>query len=229
MTVSGERSDTKPGSYVPALGVKALTGLYDPVVAATTREQAFKRELLRELSPRPGQRILDLGCGTGTLALMIKRSQPGVEVEGVDADPVMLARAEKKSAEAGLQIRFRTGLAQELPYDDDAFDAVVSSLFFHHLEREQKSLAFAELNRVLAAGGRVHIADWGQPSDPLMALATTTIRVFDGFSPTRDNLAGRLPEMLTDAGLENVREGARFRTVFGTLAIYGAQAKGASR
>lgn len=226
--MSSQRSAAESRSYVPALGVKALTGLYDPVVALATRERTFKRELLRELNPQAGERILDLGCGTGTLALMIRRSQPQAEVEGLDADPVMLARAQRKSAEAGLPISFQTGMAQDLPYEDGTFDAVVSSLFFHHLVREQKQVAVAEIKRVLAPGGRLRIADWGRPSGPLMALASTTIRVFDGFAPTRDNLAGRLSEILTDAGLENVYEGASFWTAFGTLAIYGAQAKGAS-
>ncbi len=218
-------SAAQPHGYVPALRLKALTGLYDPVVALTTRERTFKRELLRELNPQPGDRILDLGCGTGTLALMIKRSQPQVEVDGLDADPVMLARAQRKSAEAGLPMSFQTGMAQNLPYEDGAFDAVVSSLFFHHLEREQKIAAFNEIHRVLAPGGLVRIADWGRPSDPLMALASTSIRVLDGLKPTRDNMAGRLPEILTDAGLEKVYEGAHFRTAFGTLAIYGAEAR----
>lgn len=227
--MSSERSGAESGTYVPALGVKALTGIYDPVVALTTRERTFKRELLRELDPEPGQRILDLGCGTGTLALMIKRSQPRVEIEGLDADPVMLARARAKVAEAGLRIDFRTGLAQDLPYEGGTFDAVVSSLFFHHLDREQKAGAFAEINRVLAPGGRVRIADWGRPSGPLMALASTPIRLLDGFAPTEDNLAGRLPQLLAGAGLEDVHEGARFRTAFGTLSIYGARKKGPAR
>jgi ubiquinone/menaquinone biosynthesis C-methylase UbiE len=218
-------SAAQPHGYVPALRLKALTGLYDPVVALTTRERTFKRELLRELNPQPGDRILDLGCGTGTLALMIKRSQPQAAIEGIDADPVMLDRARRKSAEAGLPISFQTGMAQDLPYADGAFDAVVSSLFFHHLEREQKIAAFNEIHRVLAPGGLVRIADWGRPSDPLMALASTSIRVLDGLKPTRDNMAGRLPEILTDAGLEKVYEGAQFRTAFGTLAIYGAEAR----
>lgn len=223
------QTQPESGSYVSALGVRALTGIYDPVVALTTREKTWKRELLRELNPLPGQRILDLGCGTGTLALMIKGSQPGAEVDGLDADPVMLDRARRKSSEAGVDIRLRTGFAQDLPYEDDAFDAVVSSLFFHHLDRAQKIAAFLEIDRVTVPGGHVRIADWGRPSGLLMTLASVSIRALDGSAPTRDSLAGRLPEMLAEAGLEEVSEGATFQTIFGTLAVYGARAKRSSR
>lgn len=226
--MSDRQDEARSGNYVPALGVRALTGIYDPVVALTTRERTWKRALLRDLNPLPGQRILDLGCGTGTLTLMIKRSQPEVAVDGLDADPVMLARAQRKSAEADIPIRYQTGFAQDLPYEDDSFDAVVSSLFFHHLDREQKAAAFLEIDRVLAPDGHLLIADWGRPSGSLMALASVSIRVLDGFAPTGDNLAGRLPEMLVEAGLEEVTEGERFQTIFGTLAIYGAKAQSSS-
>ena len=60
------------GSYIPALRIRALTRFYDPVVALTTREREFKQRLIDQLGPAPGQRILDLGCGTGTLALLVK-------------------------------------------------------------------------------------------------------------------------------------------------------------
>jgi SAM-dependent methyltransferase len=222
--MSSQRSGAaERAGYVPALGVRALTGIYDPVVALTTREGTFKRELLRELGPRAGERILDLGCGTGTLALMIKHSQPEAAMEGVDADPTVLARARRKSAKQGLPIRFHCALAQELPFEANVFDAVVTSLFLHHLARDQKMAAFAEVSRVLRPGGRLHIADWGRPSGRLMALASKPIRLLDGFAPTADNLAGRLPAMLAEAGFEEVHEGARIPTAFGTLALYNAR------
>ena len=205
--------------YVPALGLRSLTRFYDPVVAATTRERTFKARLLDQLGPRPGQRILDLACGTGTLARAIAAREPRVEVVGVDGDPEMLARAREKAP----GVRFDEAMAQDLPYEDGSFDAVVTSLFLHHLTRDAKQAALAEVARVLRPGGELHVADWGPPSDPLMAVAFTGIRLLDGFEPTRDNVRGELPAIIEAAGLSDARERGRLRTIFGTLAFYSAK------
>src|SRR5215212_2848902 len=142
--------------YVPALGLKSLTRFYDPVVATTTRERTFKARLLDQLDPQPGQRILDLACGTGTFALSIAEREPEATVVGVDGDPEMLARARAKAP----AIQFDEALAQELPYEDASFDAVVTSLFLHHLTRDLKEAALREVARVLRPGGQLHVADW---------------------------------------------------------------------
>jgi ubiquinone/menaquinone biosynthesis C-methylase UbiE len=204
--------------FVPALGLKSLTGFYDPVIAATTRERTFKARLLDQLDPKPGQRVLDLACGTGTLARSIAERAPDAEVVGVDGDPEMLARARAKAP----ALRFDEAMAQQLPYEDASFDAVVTSLFFHHLTRDAKLDALAEVARVLRRGGELHVADWGPPSDPVMAVAFTAIRLLDGFEPTRDNVRGELPEIIEGAGLSDARERGRLRTMFGTLVFYSA-------
>lgn len=204
--------------YVPALGLRSLTRFYDPVVAATTRERTFKARLLDQLDPRPGQRILDLACGTGTLARAIAEREPAAEVVGVDGDAEMLERARVKAP----GVRFDEAMAQQLPYQDASFDAVVTSLFLHHLTRGQKLEALIEVGRVLRPGGELHVADWGRPSDPLMAIAFMGIRLLDGFEPTRDNVRGELPAIIEAAGLSGAREHGRLRTLFGTLAFYSA-------
>lgn len=212
--------------FVPALGLPALTRFYDPVVALTTREREFKRRLLAQLAPGAGMRILDLGCGTGTLALAIAAVEPEAEVHGLDADPGMLVRAREKAAVRGgaaAAIEFRQGFADALPWEDGCFDAVVSTLFFHHLTTAVKDRVVAEVARVLRTGGSLHIADWGRPSDPAMAVASLGIRVLDGLEPTADNFTGRLPAILERGGLSGARENDRLRTAFGTLALYEAQ------
>lgn len=211
------------GDFVPALRVPALTRFYDPVVALTTRESAFKRHLIEQASPAPGDRILDLGCGTGTLALLIKQTEPEAELFGLDADPEMLARARAKAEESGVAIQFADGLSNELPYEDASFDQVVSTLFFHHLKLGVKEQTAAEISRVLRPGGELHVADWGRPSDPLMHGLSTSIRLLDGFEPTRDNLSGALPAIFGQAGLVGAEQTGQLRTVFGTMAFYRAE------
>src|SRR3712207_3623938 len=92
-------------TYVPALGIDRLTRLYDPIVRVTTRERTFKRRLLDQAAIVPGDRVLDLGCGTGTLALWAKRREPRAEVTGVDGDPAILEQARAKIAHEGADVR----------------------------------------------------------------------------------------------------------------------------
>jgi len=207
-------------SYVPALAFDRLTPLFDPVVRLTTRERTFKRRLLDQAAIAPGDRVLDLGCGTGTLALMAKRREPAAELVGIDGDPAILGRARAKAGEAGLEIGLDEGLADELPCPDGSFDKVLSTLLFHHLARDVKEGAAREIARVLRPGGELHVVDWGPPPDPVARVQFLFVQAFDGFEPTRDNIAGRLPAFFTAAGLRDVRERSRLRVTFGSLSLY---------
>src|SRR4051794_30931998 len=118
----------------------------------------------------------------------------------------------------------RRGLSTDVPYEDGSFDVVLATLFLHHLTGEDKRRTAREIARVLKPGGELHVAAWGRPSDPLMALLFWQIRVFDGLEQTRENGAGALPAIFEEGGLEDAAETDRLRTVFGTLALYRARA-----
>ena len=209
-------------SYVPALRFRSLTRIYDPLIRMTTREGQFRRKLLDQAALEPGQRVLDLGSGTGTLAVMAAGRQPGLEVRGLDADGEMIKRARAKAREAGLPVRFDHGFATMLPYESRSFDRVLSTLFLHHLSRELKRRTLSEVRRVLRKGGELHVADWGKPSDAVMSAAFLGVRLLDGMDNTADNAAGLLPQLMEDAGLTEAVERERLRTAFGTLALYSA-------
>ena len=217
---------TESRSYLPALRFPALTRIYDPLVRATTREGRFKELLIEQAAPGPGQRVLDLGCGTGTLAIEVKRREPRVEMAGLDADPEMLSRARRKAERAGVTLELDEGLSTQLPYEDGSFDLVLSTLFFHHLDPETKRRSAEEIARVLRAGGELHVADWGRPSDPAMAVAFLGIRLLDGFQNTAENYRGELPAIFEAAGLQGAEQTDRLRTLFGTLALYRARRPG---
>ena len=123
----------------------------------------------------------------------------------------------------GCEIDFVEGFSTELPFANDSFDVVLSSLFFHHLMPADKRSTLAEVQRVLKPGGNLHVADWGKPGDPLMAALSLSIRAFDGFEVTAENLRGALPSLFGQAGLENAQERRRLRTTLGTLALYSAR------
>jgi ubiquinone/menaquinone biosynthesis C-methylase UbiE len=209
------------GKYVPALGYRWLTPLYDAVVRATTREATFKRALLEQAALRDGMRVLDLACGTGTLALWAKQRAPGAQLHGIDGDPAMLVRARAKPGAGAIE--FREGRSTALPYADASFDRVLSSLFFHHLDRAAKQRSFTEAFRVLKAGGELHVADWGRAANPLMRAAFVGIQLLDGFANTADNVRGRLPEFMQAAGFANVQAARHFSTMFGTMTLYRAR------
>jgi ubiquinone/menaquinone biosynthesis C-methylase UbiE len=207
------------GWFIPALRYDSLTRLYDPVVAITSRERGFKRRLLEHARIKDGESVLDLGAGTGTLAIEIKKSNPKAKVTGLDADRRVLAQAKAKAKEAGVKVDFQRGLATELPYDARSFDVVVSTLLFHHLTDEAKADTAEEVRRVLRLGGRLLVADWGRPQDPLMRLAFVGIQLLDGVRTTSSNVAGRLPEIFREGGLKRVSVVDRMRTPFGTIEI----------
>lgn len=214
---------SSPNHYIPALKYHTLTRFYDPVVRIATRERTFKSALVKQAGIQSRQQILDLGCGTGTMALMLKNKYPETEVTGLDADDQVLRFAEAKASAAGAEVRFDRGLASELPYPDNRFDRVLSSLFFHHLSTQAKELAMQESLRVLRPGGEFHLADWGKPANALMRLLFLGVQLFDGYETTTDNVKGMLPEMLSHIGFEDVLLADQYSTLFGTLSLYRAR------
>lgn len=207
--------------FIPALGLHFLTPLYDPVVALTTRERAFKLAVMSLAAVRGGERVLDVGCGTGTLAIWLKRAVPEASIRGLDADAEILARARHKARRADAQVQFDRGLSTALPYPDASCDKVVSSLFFHHLRLEEKRATLRELYRVLRPGGGLFVADWGKPKGFLRVMFYA-VQLLDGFENTRDNVAGRLPRLFEEAGFEHAALRGEIHTVLGTIALYQA-------
>jgi ubiquinone/menaquinone biosynthesis C-methylase UbiE len=203
--------------YVPALRFRWLTRFYDSVVAVTTRERIFRQRLLEDANLYVGQRVLDLACGSGTMAAVIKQRHPRLSVTGLDGDPAILALARAKAQGAGLDIRFDEGLSYALPYEQAEFDVVFSSLFFHHLDSDGKVRTLREVLRVLRPGGTLHVCDWGRPSRFGLRLAFSLVRLLDGFEVTRDNARGRLPQMMKEAGFVDVNVTSTLTTALGTL------------
>ena len=210
--------------FMPALRFSSLTRFFDPVIAIYGREREFKRRVLREARLKAGERVLDLGCGTGTLALMARDAAPNLDIDGLDADEEILRSARSKAAAAGAPIRFTQGFSTELPYEDGSFDVVVSTLFFHHLNDEDKWSTAGEIARVLEPGGRLVVGDIGKPHDPVMRFAAAaTVQLLDGRTTTQLNVDGRLPEVFRGAGLRDVRIADRLRTPVGTLEVIAAR------
>ena len=147
------------------MGVDWLLPLYDPFTTLLGLDHA-RRELLRQAHLLPGHRVLDVGCGTGSLVVLTKASCPDVDVVGVDPDDKALARAARKARRVGASIQLDRGFSDALDYPDASFDRVLSSFMLHHLERCEKERTLDEIRRVLKPGGSLHLLDFGRPELP---------------------------------------------------------------
>jgi ubiquinone/menaquinone biosynthesis C-methylase UbiE len=205
--------------YVPAAGRASLTRAYDTVLALTMRERRWRPALAAAVvaGVEPGGVVVDVGSGTGTLAIALAAARPDVEVIGVDGDPEVRALAARKPGAE--RVGWRDGLAGSLPLDDASADRVVMSLLLHHLAPDGKRAALGEARRVLRPGGSLHIADWGRPRDPLTRLGFLALQLVDGFEGTRDHAAGRLPAFVAGAGFAAPEVARRLRTVWGSLEL----------
>ena len=178
--------------------------LYDLTVwlAFFGKEQAFRDKVLDLARLAIGESVLDVGCGTGTLAIAAKRRVgPTGAVHGVDASPEMLLRAEKKAKKAGVEVLFRNTLAESLPFADAHFDVVLSSVMFHHLPRKARLQCAREIRRVLKPGGRVLVVDFEGMADEKRTLLSHFHR------PHGHVRLNDIVELLKEAGLNTIESG----------------------
>ncbi|HEU5196651.1 MAG TPA: methyltransferase domain-containing protein [Methylomirabilota bacterium] len=201
-------------AYLPASGHHWLLFLYDPFMRLVGAE-AFLRRLVERAGLRTGQRVLDVGCGTGTLAVLVKSLHPAVDVTGLDPDPRALARARRKAMRAGVEVRLDEGFADALPYAPASFDHVFSSFMLHHLPSAEKVAALREARRVLRPAGTLELLDFGGAAKPRGPAAHGHLR---------DNFGSRIVTLMTEAGLAAACEVDHGRVLLLDVAFYRAAA-----
>lgn len=206
-------------AFTPASGRFAPTRFYDPVIALT-RERLWRALAALYVAPQPGQVVADIGCGTGSLALLLARVAPAAQIIGVDPDRDVLAIARQKGTDVAVSWRVGMGDALAESLGANSVDALVSSLVLHQCPVPMKRAILASMHTALRPGGKLVIADYGWQRTPLMRLGFRIVQLADGRADTQPNADGIIPELMSAAGFRDVREAEVVSTISGSISVY---------
>jgi SAM-dependent methyltransferase len=200
------------------MGHDWLLPLYDPLQRLLGFE-SIHRQLVNQAGIEPNHRVIEIGCGTGNLSILIKRLYPQAEVVGLDPDPKALARARRKAEREGLSVQLDRGFAEELPYPDASFDRVFSAFMFHHLEPDEKEKTLQEARRVLKPNTSLHLVDFGGAK---VRSGGFIGRLQHRSERLRDNFGDHIPTLMREAGFADPTEVANRVAIFGEVTYYRA-------
>jgi ubiquinone/menaquinone biosynthesis C-methylase UbiE len=180
----------------------------------SAREGKLRGGMIESVAATNPTRVLELGCGTGSLSLALAKALPNASITGLDLDPAALDIARGKSGAD--RVEWRLGSATDPPPKAGTWDCVVISLVLHHLRPEQQPVALARAHEALRPNGTLHVIDFGRPHGPLPKLGWHVLQRLDGIENTAPLGRGDLPGLIDDAGFTGRKLVQRFGTVWGT-------------
>jgi ubiquinone/menaquinone biosynthesis C-methylase UbiE len=206
-------------TYVSAAGRDWLLPFFDSFTKLLGVETSH-RKLIHQAAIGPDHRVLEIGCGTGNMALLAKALNPAAQVAGIDPDPKALSRARRKAQRRQTPVQFDPAFSEDLPYGDASFDRVLSAFMLHHVKPDAKPLTLREAFRVLKPGGSLHLADFEEgerPSGGFHGLIASTLHSRHGSSPRHVVL-----DLMSEAGFAEPQEIAHQTTLLGRIVYYRA-------
>lgn len=221
--MSSEITDSPRRNFLPAAGRDLFLPLYDPLVNLLGFDRT-RQDMISQANLESGQRILDIGCGTGSFLVLLKRRYQGVQAAGIDPDPKALRRAKMKAERAGVSVQLDRGFADELPHQDASFDYVFSSFMFHHLDEQDREKTLKEAVRVLKPGGAFYLLDFEMQDGSHGFLH----RLIHSHARLKDNTPEQLLELMHRAGFGSAERFNESSMLFGLLqtAYYRAAVSG---
>jgi demethylmenaquinone methyltransferase/2-methoxy-6-polyprenyl-1,4-benzoquinol methylase/phosphoethanolamine N-methyltransferase len=171
---------------------------YDRIVNLVSfgKEKSWRKQIVALARLKSGEKVLDVGCGTGSLALIAKAQVgPTGQIYGTDASPEMIEVAQKKATQAGVDVTFQVDLIENITFHDNQFDVVLSSLMMHHLPDDLKREGLAEIYRVLKPGGRLLVVDIESSSSGSVfrRLTDLMIQLHGGHTVMQNNVKRLIP------------------------------------
>ncbi len=188
---------------IPPFNLNFLTPIYDFSLEIVGLGKSFKRTAISLSGLKKNDRLLDVGCATGTLLLEAKKLHPAIEAVGVDPDPKALSIARKKLRRSNINANLVRTRAEKMPFKDNYFDVVISTLAFHHIPHKAKHEAMREIYRILTPGGAFLLADIGRPKNIIWKLILKAeVRLIEKWEYVDDNLKGNIPIFMRRAGFK---------------------------
>lgn len=212
---------TEPKAYTPPAGYHFLTPLYDIGVRISTRETLWRTALVELISPKEDDVLLDIGAGTGSLALSLARKNPVTRYFGIDPDLAAIEVASNKTRAAGIRAEFKHALfSAEAVAAWPPPSVATLCLVLHQVPLDEKLRLLREIHAVLRPGGRLYIADYGEQRSWLMRkLFRATIQKLDGLTDTQPNADGVLMPLMIEGDFSQVCEVRQFETITGSISI----------
>lgn len=193
---------------------------YDFLLWATFPEKKIKKATIAYADFSPTQNVLDYGCGTGTLLLMIKRKFPEINLTGIDVSQEMVGLAKHKIKKENIEVPVFKYDGKTLPFPDNSFKKIVSSFVFHHLSTRGKRDALKELYRVLKTDSQFCITDFGKGKNLFTTLSFQVMRLLDGYENTLVNAKGLIPQFISETGFKKIEQKKVFNTLWGSVYIW---------
>ncbi len=205
---------TNEKPFIPAAGNDWLLPFYD-LFTKLLGVEASHRRLLEQAAIQPGYRLLEIGCGTGNLAILAKRLNPSADVLGIDPDRKALSRARKKVHQAGVQLEFCEAFTEELPFADGSIDKVLSAFMLHHIQPDSRVAALSEVCRVLKPGGTLHLADFEHRENPRSHHSPHT-----SHQASAPRVQSGIAQLMLDAGFREIKRVGQQASLFGEIAYH---------